>query len=190
MEIPTPTKPAVIVRILGICWKIVLGLKPRNKFIAERERKEEEGFKLTAPAPQGQGCRGEAKLDPPALAKFENRFEQIVKTLKSCAMSNETKQRILKKAVSQCPSITMEFLGLKVPSLLDSGSMLMLIREAYFNKYILPLLRGRRKNWPKHIRCFAFQPPIIRNAGHEVFEADVSILRFRITSVGVLVVRI
>ena len=34
----------------------------------------------------------------------------------------------------------MEFLGLKVPSLLDSGSMVTLIREAYFNKNILPLL--------------------------------------------------
>ena len=93
----------------------------------------EGGFKLTAPAPQGRGDRGGAKLDPPSLVKFEDRFEQIVKTLKSCAVSNETKQRILKRAVSQCPSITMEFLGLKVPSLLDSGSMVTLIREAYFN---------------------------------------------------------
>ena len=81
-------------------------------------------------------------MDPPSLTKFDDRFEQIVRTLKSCAVSNETKQRILKRAVSQCPSITMEFLGLKVPSLLDSGSMVMLIHEAYFNKYILPLLHG------------------------------------------------
>ena len=77
-----------------------------------------------------------------------------MKTLKSCAVSNETKQRILKRAVSQCPSITMEFLGLKVPSLLDSGSMVTLIREAYFNKYILPLLHGMAEEWQKHIHCF------------------------------------
>ena len=36
----------------------------------------------------------------------------------------------------------MEFFDLKVPSLLDSGSMVMFIRENYFNKYILPLFHG------------------------------------------------
>ena len=81
-------------------------------------------------------------MDPPSITKFEDRFEQIVKTLSNCAVISEGKQHILKRAVSQCPSITMEFLGLKVPSLLDSGSMVTLICEAYFNKYISPLLHG------------------------------------------------
>ena len=102
-------------------------------------------------------------MDPPSLTRFEDRFEQIVRTLTSSAMSTETKQRILKRAVSQCLSITMEFLGLKVPSLLDSGSMVMLIHEAYFNKHILPLLHAVQwKNWLKHTRCFTSQPLIIK----------------------------
>ena len=66
----------------------------------------------------------------------------MLKTLWSNAVSNKTKQHMLKRAVSQCPSITIEFFSLKVPSLLDSGSMVMLICETYFNKYILPLLHG------------------------------------------------
>ena len=143
-----------------------------------------------APAPQGQGRRGGAKLDPPSLAKFENRFEQIVKTLKSCAVSNETKQRILKRVVSQCPSITMEFLGLKVPSLLDSGSMVTLICEAYFNKHILPLLHGTAEKLAEAHSLFCLsatnnqEMPVTK-----YFEADVSILGFRIPSVGFLVVK-
>ena len=134
--------------------------------------------------------QGRARVDPPSLTRFEDRFEQIVKTLKSCAVSNETKQRILKRAVSQCPSITMEFLGLKVPSLLDSGSMVMLIREAYFNKYILPLLRGLVEELAEAHSLFHLsaannqEMPVTK-----YFEADVSILGFQIPSVGFLVVK-
>ena len=105
-------------------------------------------------------------------------------------MSNETKQRILKRAVSQCPSITMEFLGLKVPSLLDSGSMVTLIREAYFNKNILPLLRGTAEELAEAHSLFHLsaannqEMPVTK-----YFEADVSILGFRIPSVGFLVIK-
>ena len=121
-------------------------------------------------------------MDPPSLHKFEDRFEQIVKTLKSCAVSNETKQHILKRAVSQCPSITMEFLGLKVPSLLDSGSMVTLIHEAYFNKYILPILRGTAEELAEAHSLFCLsaannqEMPVTK-----YFEADISILGFKNT---------
>ena len=129
-------------------------------------------------------------LDPPSLVKFEDRFEQIVKTLKSCAVSNETKQHILKRAVSQCPSITMEFLGLKVPSLLDSGSMVTLICEVYFNKYILPILCGTVEELAEAHSLFCLsaannqEMPVTK-----YFEADVSILGFQIPSIGFLVVK-
>ena len=129
-------------------------------------------------------------MDPPSLVKFEDRFEQIVKTLKSCAVSNETKQRILKRAVSQCPSITMEFLGLKVPSLLDSGSMVTLIHEAYFNKYILAILRGTAEELAEAHSLFRLsaannqEMPVTK-----YFEANISILGFQIPSVGFLVVK-
>ena len=129
-------------------------------------------------------------MDPPSLTRFEDRFEQIVRTLTSSAVTNETKQRILKRAVSQCPSITMEFLGLKVPSLLDSASMVMLIREAYFNKNILPLLHGSVEELAEAHSLFHLSAannqdmPISR-----YFEADISILGFWILSVGFLVVK-
>ena len=105
-------------------------------------------------------------------------------------VSNETKQCILKRAVSQCPSITMEFLGLKVPSLLDSGSMVTLIREVYFNKYILPILRGTAEELAEAHSLFRLsaannqEMPVTK-----YFEADVSILGFKIPSVGFLVVK-
>ena len=70
----------------------------------------------------------------------------------------------------------MEFLGLKVPSLLDSGSMVMLIREAYFNKHILLFRRLSAANDQ--------DMPVLK-----CLKADVTILGFHVPSVGFLVVK-
>ena len=105
-------------------------------------------------------------------------------------MTFEAKQRILKRAVSQCPSITMEFLGLKVPSLLDSGSMVTLIHEAYFNKCILPLLHGSVEELAEAHSLFCLSAANNQDMPvSKYFKADVSILGFRIPSVGFLVVK-
>ena len=64
----------------------------------------------------------------------------MIRTLSSNAVSSETKQKVMQRAVSQCPAVPMDLLGQKVPSLLNSGSMVTLIREGYFTKNILPLL--------------------------------------------------
>ena len=161
-------------------------IRSQEQVPGRKGKKRKGGFKLTAPAPQGRGRRGGAKLDPPSLSRFEDRFKQIVRTLTSSAITTETKQHILKRAVSQCLSITMEFLGLKVPSLLDSGSMVTLIREAYFNKNILPLLCGTAEEMAEAHSLFCLSAannqdmPVSR-----YFKADISILGFRIPSVWV-----
>ena len=105
-------------------------------------------------------------------------------------MSTEIKQCILKRAVSQCLSITMEFLGLKVPSLLDSGSMVMLIHAAYFNKHILPLLCSTAEELAEAHSLFCLSATNNQDMPvSKYFEADVSILGFHIPSVGFLVVK-
>ena len=105
-------------------------------------------------------------------------------------MSSETKQHILQRAVSQCPSITMEFLGLKVPSLLDSGSMVMLIHEAYFNKHILPLLGGSAEELAEAHLLFHLSATNNQDMPvSKYFEADVTILGFCVPSVGFLVIK-
>ena len=114
----------------------------------------------------------------------------MLKTLSSNVVSNETKQHVLKRAVSQCPSITMEFFDLKVPSLLDLGSMVMLIHKNYFNEYILPLLHGTVEELTEAHSLF--QLSAANNQDMPVskyFEADISILGFSIPSVGFLVVK-
>ena len=93
-------------------------------------------------------------------------------------------------AVSQCPSITIDILGQKMPSLLDSGSMVMLIREGYFIKNILPLLKKSAGDLTEAHSLFQLSA-----ANNEVmpvskyFEADVTLLGFTIPHVGFLVVK-
>ena len=91
---------------------------------------------------------------------------------------------------SQCLSITMEFLGLKVPSLLDLGSMVTLIHEAYFNKHILPLLHGSAEELAEaHLLFHLSAANNPRYASSKYFKADVMILGFHVPSVGFLVVK-
>ena len=146
--------------------------------------------KLKTPVSQGHGCRGRVKVDPTPPSILAAKFEDILQTLTNNAVSSETKQRILNRAVSQCLSISIEILGQKIPSLLDSGSMVMLIREQYFNKNILPLLKKSTGNLTEAHSLFQLSA-----ANNEVmpvsryFESDVTLLGFTIPHVGFLVVK-
>ena len=105
-------------------------------------------------------------------------------------MSSETKQKVMQTAVSQCPAIPIDLLGQKVPSLLDSGSMVILICEGYFTKNILPLLNNSTSELTKAHSLFwlsATNNEVIPVSKY--FEADVTLPGFRIPWVGFLVVK-
>ena len=118
------------------------------------------------------------------------KFEDMLRTLTNNTVSSETKQHVLNRAVSECPSISMEIMGQKIPSLLDSGSMVMLIHETHFKKHALPLLNNTSGDLTKAHSLFKLSA-----ANNEVipvskyFEADVLLLGFKIPNVGFLVVR-
>ena len=73
----------------------------------------------------------------------------MLRTLTNNAVSSETKWHVLNRVVSKCPSISMEILGQKIPSLLDSGSMVTLTHEGHFKKHVLPLLNKTKDNLTK-----------------------------------------
>ena len=68
-----------------------------------------ECVKLKAPNSKGQG-KG-AKVDPLATSIPIDRFEDMIRTLSSNAVSSETNQKVKQRAVSQCPAIPMDLLG-------------------------------------------------------------------------------
>ena len=119
-----------------------------------------------------------------------SRYEEMIRTLLSQAVNSDTKHKVMQRAVSQCPAIPMDLLGRKVPSLLDSGSMVTLIHEGYFTKNIQPLLgksSGKLAEAHSMFRLSAANNEVMPVLKY--FEADVTLLGFRIPRVGFLVVK-
>ena len=144
--------------------------------------------KLKAPYSKGQG-KG-AAVDPMITPIPASRYKEMIQTLSSQAMSSDTKHKVMQRAVSQCPAIPMDLLGRMVPSLLNSGSMVTLIHEGYFTKNTQPLLgKSSCKMAEAHSMFW------LSAANNEVmpvskyFEADITLLGFRIPWVGFLVVK-
>ena len=119
-----------------------------------------------------------------------SKYEDMIRTLTSQAVSLEMKHKFMQRAVSQCPAVPMDLLGRQVPSLLDSGSMVTLICEGYFTKNIQPLLNKSSSKLAEAHSMFQLSA-----ANNEImpvskyFEADVTLLGFRIPRVGFLVVK-
>ena len=130
---------------------------------------------------------GAAQKDP---LMPDSQFDDILKALVNNAVSLDTKQQIMQRAVSGCPKVTLDVLGKGVPSLLDLGSMVTLIQEGYFEKNILPLLKASLgKLSEAHL---LFKLSAANNSAMPVsryFEADTKILGFSVPCVGFLVVR-
>ena len=114
----------------------------------------------------------------------------MTQTLTSNLVSFETKQHVMQRAISQCPAVPTDLLGQKVPSLLDSGSMVMLIHEGYFTKNILPLLQKPVRDLTEAHSLFwlsAMNNEVMLVSKY--FEANVTIHGFKVPQVGFLVVK-
>ena len=46
----------------------------------------------------------------------------------------------MKRAVAKCPKVNITIMGQNMPSLLNSGSMVSLMWQTYFNRYFRPQL--------------------------------------------------
>ena len=119
-----------------------------------------------------------------------SKYEDLVRTLMSQAVSLEVKHKVMQRAVSQCPAVPMDLLGQQVPSLLNSGFMVTLIHEGYFTKYIQPLLNKSSSKLAEAHTMFR-----LSTANNEImlvskyFEANVTLLGFRIPWVEFLIVK-
>ena len=128
-------------------------------------------------APTSVGLRVGATKNGPAI--LDSQFDDILKTLVNNAISLETKQFIMQRAMSGYPKVTLDVMGKGVPSLLDSGSMVNLIQEGYFEKNILPLLKASLGKLSEAHSLFKLSAannstmPVLR-----YFEADIKLLDF------------
>ena len=112
-------------------------------------------------------------------------------TLASNSVLLETKQRIMQRAISNCPSVTLDMSKVRgSPSLLDLGSMVTLIQEGYFEKNVLPLLKTSLGELTKAHPLFRLSTannglmPVLR-----YFKADIKPLGFSVPHIGFLIVK-
>ena len=62
----------------------------------------------------------------------------LIQCIHSASISAETKLDIMQRAVARSPKVCINAHGIQIPSLLDSGSDVTLLRQAYFEKHLLP----------------------------------------------------
>ena len=67
------------------------------------------------------------KVDPTIPISSTSQYDKLLSTLASNAISMETKQRVMERAVSTCPTVNLNIQGKEVPSFMDLGSMVTLV---------------------------------------------------------------
>ena len=133
-------KPVGTARIQGMSWRTVCASSTKriSKLINKQDRGQTKGS-------CSWGLQGGVKVDPTIPISPTLQYDELLSMLASNAISMETKQRVMKRAVSTCPTVNcfcLNVQGKEVPSLMDLGSMVTLIWEGYFEKNILPILKA------------------------------------------------
>ena len=108
--------------------------------------------------------------------------------LRNTSISAETKMEIMQCAVAKCPKVCISAHIIQLPSLLDSGSEVTLLRQSYFDQYILPKIKpatGEKANTHCLFKL------TVANDGHMPIKmytkVDLTFLGLKVPKVGVLI---
>ena len=107
----------------------------------------------------------------------------------SSSISAGTKLEIMQCAVARSPKVSINAHGIQIPSLLDSGSDVMLLRQAYFEKHLLPKIQ--EVTGEKAEAHQLFHLTVTNNGQLPVkmyVELDINFLGLKVPNVGVLIV--
>ena len=68
--------------------------------------------------------------------------EDLIWSIHNVAILATTKLEIMQHAVARSPKVSISAYGIQIPSLLDSGSEVMLLRQSYFDQHLLPKIKS------------------------------------------------
>ena len=98
------------------------------------------------------------------------------------------KLEIMQHAVARSPKVCISAHGIQIPSLLDLGSDVMLLRQSYFEKHLLPKIQVVTSEKAKAHQLFHLT---VANDGQlpvkMYTELDINFLGLKVTNVGVLI---
>ena len=100
-----------------------------------------------------------------------------------------TKLEIMQHAVAKSPKVSISAHGIQIPSLLDSGSEVMLLRQSYFKQLQLPKIKSATSEKADTHKLFNLK---VANDGQLLIKMytklDSTFLGLRVPNVGVLVI--
>ena len=100
-----------------------------------------------------------------------------------------TKLEIMQCSVAKSPQVCIGTHGVQIPSLLDSGSKVMLLRQSHFEKHLLPKIQVATSEKAKAHQLFHLT--VVNDGQLPVkmyTELDINFLGLKVLNVGILVV--
>ena len=94
--------------------------------------------KLKCPPAKDQA----AGVNRSGLHKHYDYVEDLIQSIHSTSIWAATKLDIMQWAVAKSSKVFISAHGIQTPSLLDSGSEVMLLRQSYFEQHLLPILKS------------------------------------------------
>ena len=118
-----------------------------------------------------------------------NYEEELIRLIHSASILAITKLEIMQCAVARSPKVCISAHRIQIPSLLDLGSDVMLPRQSYFEKHLLPKIQAVTGKKADAHQLFHLT---VANDGQlpvkMYTELDISILGLKVPNVGILII--
>ena len=122
----------------------------------------------------------------PHKATYE---EELIRLIHNASILAMTKLEIMQHAVARSPKVCICANGIQIPSLLDLGSEVMLLRQSYFEKHLLPKIQVVTSEKANAHQLFHLMVPNDGQLPVKMYmELDISLVGLKVPNVGVHIV--
>ena len=114
---------------------------------------------------------------------------ELIWSIRNASILATTKLKIMQCAVAKSPKVSIRAYWIQIPSLLDSGSEVTLLRQSYFDQHLLPKIKVVMSEKAEAHQLFHLT---VSNDGQlpvKLYtELDITFLGLKVLNVGILVV--
>ena len=125
-----------------------------SSIIAMADQPKSNAVKLNSPSAMDQAVG--AKKNGPDI-----NYEELIQSIHNTSILVQTKWEIVLCAVAKCPRVSVSAHGIQIPSLLDLGSEVTLLRQSYFEQHLLLKLNWWHVKRSMHTHYLMSQSPMM-----------------------------
>ena len=116
-------------------------------------------------------------------------YDELFQLIHNASILVQTKLEIMQCAVAKYPRVSTIAHGIQIPSLLNSGSEVMLLRQSYFEEHLLSKIKSVTGEKAKALMLFKLT---VTNGGQLLIKMyttlDITFLGLKVPNVGMLIV--